>query len=324
MKESRDPNYRARVTADDGNAGETHLRAFQDNEKTIPTILTTSQKLSTGVDARNIRHIVLMREVNSMIEFKQIVGRGTRLYDGKDYFTVHDFVGAAKNFKDPDWDGEPIDPIQPDKQKPKRKKSEREEKPEKQKLVIKISEDKEREIQVSTQTTFWSADGRQVSAQEFLQELYGELPLFFRSEDELRKIWSQPVTRQELLYKLVDKGLTKDSLEQLQKMIGAEKSDVFDLLSYISFESKIITRSERVEEHRELIFSNYDERKREFIDFVLSKYEEDGVDELSPDKLPVLLELKYDTLRDASNHLGSMNEIRETFVEFQEHLYAHA
>ena len=107
-------------------------------------------------------------------------------------------------------------------------------------------------------------------------------------------------------------------------MIGAEKSDVFDLLSYISFESKIITRSERVEEHRELIFSNYDERKREFIDFVLSKYEEDGVDELSPDKLPVLLELKYDTLRDASDHLGSMNEIRETFVEFQEHLYAYA
>jgi type I restriction enzyme R subunit len=83
-----DPNYCVRVTANDGEIGEQFLREFQDNEKTIPTILTTSQKLSTGVDARNIRNIVLMRPVNSMIEFKQIVGRGTRLFDGKDFFTT--------------------------------------------------------------------------------------------------------------------------------------------------------------------------------------------------------------------------------------------
>ncbi|MBX3328721.1 MAG: DEAD/DEAH box helicase family protein, partial [Nitrospira sp.] len=94
MKASTDPNYCRRVTANDGELGEQHLRDFQDNEKTIPTILTTSQKLSTGVDARNIRNIVLMRPINSMIEFKQIIGRGTRLYDGKDYFTIYDFVKA--------------------------------------------------------------------------------------------------------------------------------------------------------------------------------------------------------------------------------------
>jgi type I restriction enzyme R subunit len=84
------------------------LRDFQDNEKTIPTILTTSQKLSTGVDARNVRNIVLLRPVNSMIEFKQIIGRGTRLYDGKDYFTIYDFVKAHHHFSDPEWDGEPL------------------------------------------------------------------------------------------------------------------------------------------------------------------------------------------------------------------------
>src|SRR4029077_14826667 len=82
----------------------------QDNEKTIPTILTTSQKLSTGVDARNIRNIVLMRPINSIIEFKQIIGRGTRLYEGKDYFTIYDFVRAHQHFGDPEWDGEPLDP----------------------------------------------------------------------------------------------------------------------------------------------------------------------------------------------------------------------
>ena len=94
MKTSRDPNYCQRVTANDGELGEQHLRDFQDNEKTVPTVLTTSQKLSTGVDARNIRNIVLMRPINSMVEFKQIIGRGTRLYDGKDYFTIYDFVKA--------------------------------------------------------------------------------------------------------------------------------------------------------------------------------------------------------------------------------------
>src|SRR5438046_8503189 len=110
MKVIGDPNYCARVTADDVERGEQYLRDFQDNEKRIPTILTTSQKLSTGVDARNIRNIVLMRPVNSMIEFKQIIGRGTRLYDGKDYFTIYDFVKAHQHFSDPEWDGEPLDP----------------------------------------------------------------------------------------------------------------------------------------------------------------------------------------------------------------------
>ena len=106
-KKSSDPNYCVRVTANDGEIGEQFLREFQDNEKIIPTILTTSQKLSTGVDARNIRNIVLMRPVNSMIEFKQIVGRGTRLYDGKEFFTIYDFVNACHHFADPEWDGEP-------------------------------------------------------------------------------------------------------------------------------------------------------------------------------------------------------------------------
>ena len=117
MKESNDPNYCVRVTANDGARGEQHLREFQDNEKTIPTILTTSQKLSTGVDARNIRNIVLMRPVNSMIEFKQIIGRGTRLFDGKEYFTIYDFVDAYHHFADQEWDGEPVEEIKEKEQK---------------------------------------------------------------------------------------------------------------------------------------------------------------------------------------------------------------
>ena len=99
-------NYCERVTADDGEVGEATLRTFQDNEKLLPTILTTSYKLSTGVDARNVRNIVLMRPVQNIVEFKQIIGRGTRLFNGKYYFTIYDFVGASEMFKDPDWDGD--------------------------------------------------------------------------------------------------------------------------------------------------------------------------------------------------------------------------
>ena len=161
IKTSKDPNYCQRVTADDGLLGEQHLRDFQDNEKTIPTILTTSQKLSTGVDARNIRNIVLMRPINSMIEFKQIVGRGTRLYDGKDYFTIYDFVKAHHHFSDPEWDGEPLDP------EPKAPRPEPpppgppappgpgpEPGPRRQKIKVKLADGKARTIQHMMCTTF--------------------------------------------------------------------------------------------------------------------------------------------------------------------------
>lgn len=162
-KKSKEPNYCVRVTANDGARGEEYLRAFQDNEKTIPTILTTSQKLSTGVDARNVRNIVLLRPVNSMIEFKQIVGRGTRTFDGKDYFTIYDFVDAYHHFADPEWDGEPIDTTkEPTDPKPPKddlicdgpgttdEPTER-----KKKIVIKLRDGKEREIQHMISTSFW-------------------------------------------------------------------------------------------------------------------------------------------------------------------------
>jgi type I restriction enzyme, R subunit len=207
MKASQEPNYCVRVTARDGALGDQFLRTFQDNEKTIPTILTTSQKLSTGVDARNVRNIVLMRPINSMIEFKQIIGRGTRLFDGKDYFTIYDFVKAYEHFNDPEWDGEPVEPLEPapavprgDDGAPKPDGGEDgeplDDPPRQQKLKIKLADGKERSIQHMTATTFWSVDGRPMSAAEFVTRLFGELPALFKDEDELRALWSQPDTPQ--------------------------------------------------------------------------------------------------------------------------------
>lgn len=187
---SKDPFYCVRVTANDGAEGERFLREFQDNEKTIPTILTTSQKLSTGVDARNVRNIALLRPVNSMIEFKQIVGRGTRLFDGKEFFTIYDFVDAYKHFSDPEWDGEPLEPVvtEPkpyptDSPKPTVFREPQEPFERKQKIKIKLRNGKEREIQSMVSTSFWSADGKPISAEEFLNNLFGELPKLFKDED---------------------------------------------------------------------------------------------------------------------------------------------
>lgn len=326
-KESKDPNYCVRVTANDGELGEQFLREFQDNEKTIPTILTTSQKLSTGVDARNIRNIILMRPVNSMIEFKQIIGRGTRLFEGKEFFTIYDFVDAYHHFLDPEWDGEPIEPVvykdksgeQPKSKEPKEKYEPRQKH---EKIKVKLSDGKEREIQYMVSTSFWSAEGKPISAQKFLENLFGELPKFFSNEDELRKIWSNPATRKTLLEKLEEAGFGKEELKTLRKLINAEKSDLFDVLEYVfNSDIKPITRQERVLRAKQKIFIFLNEQQKEFIEFVLNKYVEAGVSELDQEKLPILLQTKYQSLEDAIKTLGNVQEISNLFVNFQKYLY---
>ncbi len=350
-KKNSDPNYCVRVTANDGDIGEQFLREFQDNEKTIPTILSTSQKLSTGVDARNIRNIVLLRPVRQIIEFKQIIGRGTRLFDGKEFFTVYDFVDAWQRFLDPEWDGEPpVDepcaecgqlpcicekkPPQPCKicgqlpciciQEPPQPCYVCGQRPCicKKKVKIKLRDGKEREIQHMMSTSFWSADGTPISSEEFLHNLFGALPEFFKSEAELRTIWSNPLTRKTFLDKLAEAGFGKGELTVLQQLIDAEKSDLFDVLEYV-FNSNIkpITREARVAAAQATIFALLNEKQREFIEFVLSKYIETGVEELDQEKLPMLLTNKYQSFEDAGVVLGDLSKVKELFIEFQKYLY---
>ncbi len=332
---NKDQRYCVRVTSNDGAMGEQYLRDFRDNEKTIPTILTTSQKLSTGVDALNIRNIVLMRPVNSMIEFKQIIGRGTRTFEGKEYFTIYDFVGAYVRYKDSVWDGEPIDEVtvSETRQLKVRQDSEpyvteqddqeeNEQKKNKKKIVkIKLRDGKERQIQHMVSTSFWSADGKPISVEEFMQNLYGSLPEFFKNEAELRQIWSDPSTRKALLDKLERAGYDHNILAELQKLINAENSDLFDVLEYVAYKITPITREERVAKAQTKIFTSLNNKHKEFLEFVLFKYIESGVDELAQEKLPALLKLKYLAIVDAEEELGSLEGIKNTFVQCQKHLY---
>ena len=335
------------------NWGEQFLREFQDNEKTIPTILTSSQKLSTGVDARNIRNIVLMRPVNTMIEFKQIIGRGTRLFDGKDFFTIYDFVNAYHHFFDPEWDGDAL-PCEVCGQLVCECQGRSKPPPQachvcgqmpcscvneppilcevcgksfcicnkRQKIKIKLSDGKEREIQSMISTSFWSSGGKPVSAEEFLNNLFGELPNLFKSEEELRVLWGNPLTRRTLLEKLDAAGFGKAELANLQKLIDAEKSDLFDVLEYVfNSEIKPMTREERVAAAQATIFALLNNKQKEFIEFVLSKYIETGVEELDQEKLPILLQNKYQSLEDAKDILGDVANISKLFIEFQQYLY---
>jgi type I restriction enzyme, R subunit len=333
-KNSGDPNYCVRVTAHDGARGDQYLREFQDNEKTIPTILTTSQKLSTGVDARNVRNIVLMRPINSMIEFKQIIGRGTRLYDGKEYFTIFDFVDASSKFEDPEWDGPPIDnttepkpiidkiPPGQDDDEPNGADDEPPKEEPKTKLKIKLADGKEREILHTVDSYFYDVSGKPVTVQQFIENLYGSMPEFFKNEADLREIWSNPATRKSFLDKLAEIGYGIAELETVQKIVDAENSDLFDALAYISFLVPPISRVERVERTQDILHQGLNDNEIEFLDFVLSKYEVRGSDELNEDKLPSLLNLKYHSIDDAINKLGGAQRIREHFFAFQKTLFS--
>jgi type I restriction enzyme R subunit len=331
QKTSTNPNYCVRVTANDGSVGEQYLEEFQDNEKTIPTILTTSQKLSTGVDARNIRNIVLMRSIKSMIEFKQIIGRGTRLFDGKEFFTIYDFVDAYQLFLDPAWDGEPIELVSP-KPEPYQpintgdhlifKEDAKESPMGKQKIKIKLRDGKEREIQSMVSTSFWDAGGRPVSAEEFMHSLFGELPKLLGTEEELRTIWSSPITRKKFLQKLDEAGFSRDKLKTLQQLVDAENSDLFDVLEYVfTGDTKPIPRQMRVAQSQENILENLTESQRQFIQFVLDKYIQSGFEELDQDKLAILLQNKFHSLEDAQESLGTVDGIIDLFIGFQKYLY---
>ena len=348
MKASKDPNYCQRVTANDGSLGELHLRSFQDNEKSIPTILTTSQKLSTGVDARNIRNIVLMRPINSMIEFKQIIGRGTRLYDGKDYFTIYDFVKAHHHFNDPEWDGEPLEPepcpkcnCQPCQcEKPPQEpcpdcgkrpcECEREpclkcgQRPCvcKKKAKVKLADGKERTIQHMMLTSFWHPDGTPMYAQQFLEALFGKLPEFFKNEAELRALWSTPDTRAKLLEGLAEKGFGREQMAEMQRIIDAEKSDLFDVLANVAYALPPLTREERATRAKVAIHAHFNSKQEAFLEFVLAQYVKVGVQELDQQKLSPLLKLRYNNaIADAVADLGRPEEIGQVFSGFQKYLY---
>ena len=330
-----DPFYCVRVTANDGAEGERHLETFQHNGKTIPTILTTSQKLSTGVDAKNVRNIVLMRPINSMIEFKQIIGRGTRTFEGKDYFTIYDFVKAHEKFDDPEWDGDPADilvepprpprdpkdPDNPDNLTDPRDPDDPDG-PAPTPKMIEIELVNGHIINIAA-TTFWGPDGKPMSAKDFIERMFGELPGLFQDEDELRNLWSNPDTRKALMERLAERGYDALVLLQIREAIMADQSDLFDVLAYIAYAKETKTRAERAEHGAEAIGQEYGPKLAEFLNYILGQYVETGVEDLDRAKLPDYVKIKFGTFAEGAAALGGVDKVLDSFVGFQKHLYSH-
>ena len=261
-----------------------------------------------------------MRPINSMIEFKQIIGRGTRLYDGKDYFTIYDFVKAHHHFSDPgvgrraDRAGAEAGTGTPARTQPPAGTTGPGPEPRaraRQKIKVKLADGKARTIQHMMMTSFWHPDGTPMSAQQFMEMLFGKLPEFFKDEAELRALWSAPDTRAKLLQGLAEKGFGREQMAEMQKIIDAEKSDLFDVLAHVAYALPPLTREERATKAKVVISTHFNTKQQVFLDFVLSQYVKVGVEELDREKLSPLLKLKYNNaIADAVADLGRPEEMR--------------
>jgi type I restriction enzyme R subunit len=173
-----------------------------------------------------------------------------------------------------------------------------------------------------TCTSFWHPDGTPMSAQQFMAMLFGKLPEFFHNEEELRVIWSAPDTRKRLLQGLGEKGFGHEQLAEMQKIIDAENSDLFDVLAHVAYAAPPIAREVRAAHARVYINTQFSAKQQTFLDFVLQHYVTVGVEELEQEKLTPLLRLKYhDSIADAVADLGKPDEIGKVFAGFQRFLY---
>ncbi|MBA6151506.1 DEAD/DEAH box helicase family protein [Gelidibacter gilvus] len=326
-----DPNYCVRVTSDEGKHGRELLEMFQDNDRDIPVILTSSKMLTTGVDARNVRNIVLTAPIGSMVEFKQIIGRGTRVFDGKDFFTIIDFVGATNLFYDTAWDGEAEEIEEggtggePKPKEPKESKVDdpREPYERKEKLIVELSNGRRLKV-TDVDTRYIDENGRPLTAREFLEKLIGELPGIYTDVEQLRSIWANPDSRSDLLIKLADLGFDREQLNDLRNMIATPDCDIFDVLAHISFSSELMTRKQRVEfvKGDPQVFEVYKNLEaKEFLEFILKHYEKFGIEELRRDKLGDLVTLKLGTPKDAKNAFGNMDVLLGAYYKLQQQIY---
>lgn len=319
-------DYCVRVTSDEKEIGNNYLKQFQDNEKNTPVILTSSQKLTTGVDARNVRHIVLFKSINTMIDFKQIIGRGTRLFNEKEYFMIHDFYDNHLRLKDSDWDGEPIDPIS----SIVRSSSEFDEELEKldptqrpTTIEVQLSDGRIKALKCTEATLFYGKDGKILSAQEFLQYLFDVIPPFFNDEEHLKAIWIDRETRKHLLDQLAKEGVSLENLIEIQKMIESEDSDVFDVLEYFAYNKTPVPKTKRADIVRKKIYYSLSEEQKEFTEYLLNQYIDEGHSIVDITRIPELMNVKYNSFQDGLSHLKIDNiQLESLFFNIQDGLYS--
>lgn len=340
------PDYVCRVTSDEGDIGRGYLSRFQDVDTKVPTILTTSQLLTTGVDAPTCKNIVLARVVGSMTEFKQIIGRGTRVRDDYDklWFNILDYTGSATRlFADPDFDGDPVRLTQEEIDEEGKTKST-------EVLTTENAESAEEEIPidgggivieppVGERRKYYydggrveiaahlvyelDPDGRQLRCIRYTDYAAEKIRTLVLTAPELRARWSNPEQRAEIIAGLAERGI---SFEELAEQAEQPEADPFDLLCHLAFNAPLRTRRERAERlksDRRDFFEQYSPQAREILNELLEKYAEHGDAQfVLPDVLKVPPISGHGNVNEIVGKFGGADKLRNAVNQLQSLLYA--
>jgi len=333
------PDYVCRVTSDEGDIGRGHLSRFQDVERDTPVILTSSKLLTTGVDAPTVKNVVLVRVINSMTEFKQIIGRGTRVRDdyGKLFFSILDYTGSAtRMFADPDFDGEPIELIEEDFDEASRRPPRiKEEIPDINGEPTPLPPDQptaERrkfyfdggQVEIASHLVYeLDPDGKQLRVVKYTDYTAEKVRMLFRNAAELRHDWADPQLRREILTKMADCGVDFDSLA---KATDQPEADPLDLLCHLAFNAPLRTRRERarrLRDEKKDFFDQFGPNARQVLDELLEKYTAHGAAQfVLPDVLEVHPINRHGNIMEIAAFFGGPDKLRDTINELQNLLYA--
>ena len=347
------PDYVCRVTADEGVVGLTHLAHFQDVDKPTPVILTTSQLLTTGVDAEMVKNVALARVVGSRAEFKQIIGRGTRLKVdyGKEFFNIIDFTGTAtRHFADPDFDGDPariaevtiddtgetLDTVietPPSVEEPPADYTvDTTETDEGQGEILTEPPEEPRkfyvdggDVEVIGHLVYdLDTEGKKLQVVKYTEYSGRTVRTLYPTRDALQSAWADPDTRAEVLRELTERGI---SFEELAASADQPDADPFDLLCHLAWNAPLLTRRQRAEQAREAaqdLFGQYGESAREILALLLNKYIERGIVQFNA--LSELMKVQpFDRFGSpseiATRHFGGIKPFKEAVSRLQTALY---
>lgn len=339
-------DYVCRVTAEEGDIGRGHLGRFQELETTTPVILTTSQLLTTGVDAPTCKNIVLARVVNSMIEFKQMIGRGTRVRDdyGKLYFNILDYTGSATRlFADPDFDGDPVLITQEEMSETGEPKTYTivEEQPVMAEATdqfqisdSQISDDSEGkrrkyyfdggQVEIVAHIVHeLDPDGKQLRVVKFTDYTAEKVRTLYRNASDLRAQWADPEQRADIIQRLAERGIDFDDLADAT---GQPEADPFDLLCHVAFNAPLRTRRERADrlkKEKKDFFDQYGPQAKGILNELLDKYAEYGSAQfVIPDVLKVPPISERGNVMEIATFFGGPDQLRTAVHRLQTLLYA--
>ena len=330
-------DYAARIVSDEGEFGREMLERFQDNDKPTPVVATTVDLLTTGVDAPNVRNIVFLRPINSMVVFKQIVGRGSRICEekGKLSFRIFDYVGCTELFEDPDFDGFPafleetdieVEPVpepvsavketgpewQPDKEREKVKKITI------SGLTVTIVEERYFEIEIT-------ATGQRLKPGEYLKLSQEEVAARCRTLAELQTAWVDKDKREALIRDLEAQNV---SPELLARLLEAPDADAYDLLAHLAFNAPLVSRDERAKaflNRNQDFLSRFKGKAREILELLVDKYRVWGIEEIAkPEVFRVRPLSQYGTFMAIVDLFQGLENLRKAVDELQVRLYAAA